>query len=394
MNDKVPEDLIYAAFFFIDIVCLSNPILSTATQRTKINKLNSMIGDCKTFNQTPKNDLFVLPTGDGMLIGFKDGLEQPISLAIELHEQLKNYNQQVSDTEKITTRIGCNIGHIFFVKDIFDNVNLWGPGAILARRVMDMGNESHILLPSNMADDLFEMSDEYKNIVHPIHNFKIKHNEELLVYSVYGQDFGNKMLPKKSIQTSTLNNSKHASLCKKTIFNIKVTDFEKTNLTKYERIYNFVNNSIEPIYDIQIEIMTHTEHDVKDLNIRALDENDEKLEITKIFAPSEFSKQLTVKLNQPIFRGGKERLVKILYEKREPSKFFQHRFLIDTDNFELNFLTPPNFPNKQPKLFFIDTNNNKILVSESKKIFRGQSYVTTWQKNDKISLNDIIRLEY
>jgi len=181
---------------------------------------------------------------------------------------------------------------------------------------------------------------------------------------------------------------------KKTVFNIRITDFEKTNLTKYERIYNFVNNSIEPIYDIQIEIMTHTEHDVKDLNIRALDENDEKLEITKIFAPSEFSKQLTVKLNQPIFRGGKERLVKILYEKREPSKFFQHRFLIDTDNFELNFLTPPNFPNKQPKFFFIDNNNNKTLVSESKKIFRGQSYVTTWQKNDKISLNDIIRLEY
>ncbi len=394
MNDKVPEDLIYAAFFFIDIVGLSNPILSTATQRTKIKKLNLMIGDCKTFNQTPKSDLFILPTGDGMLIGFKDGLEQPISLAIELHARLRIYNQQVPDTEKIATRIGCNIGHIFVVKDLYDNVNLWGPGAILARRVMDMGNESHILLPSNMADDLLEMSDEYKNIIHPIHNFKIKHNEELLVYSVYGQDFGNKILPKKSNQTSALNTSNHDSLCQKIIFNIKVTDFEKTNLTKYERIYNFVNNSIEPIYDIQIEIMTHTEHDVKDLNIRALDENDEKLEITKIFAPSEFSKQLTVKLNQPIFRGGKERLVKILYEKRESSKFFQHRFLIDTDNFELNFLTPPNFPNKQPKFFFIDNNNNKTLVSESKKIFRGQSYVTTWQKNDKISLNDIIRLEY
>jgi len=309
----VPEDLIYAAFFFIDIVGLSNPILSTATQRTKIKKLNLMIGDCKTFNQTPKSDLFILPTGDGMLIGFKDGLEQPVSLAIELHEQLKNYNPQVSDTEKIAIRIGCNIGHIFFVKDIFDNVNLWGPGAILARRVMDMGNEGHILLPSNMADDLFEMSDEYKNIIHPIHNFKIKHNEELLVYSVYGKDFGNKMLPKKSNQTSTLNNSKHDSLCKKTTFNIKVTDFEKTNLTKFERIYNFVNNSIEPIYEIQVEVMTHTEHDVKDLNIRALDENDKKLEITKIFSPSEFSKQLTIKLNQPIFIDSKERLVKILY---------------------------------------------------------------------------------
>jgi len=390
----VPEDLIYAAFFFIDIVGLSNPILSTATQRTKIKNLNSMIGECKIFNQTPKNEIFVLPTGDGMLIGFKNGLEQPISLAIELHEQLKKYNQQVSDTEKIGTRIGCNIGHIFFVKDIYDNVNLWGPGAILARRVMDLGDEDHILLPSIMADDLFEMSDEYKNFIHPIHNFTVKHEEELLVYSVYGNNFGNKTTPKKSSKPSVQNNTKHNSLCKNTIFNIKIKDFGKTNLTKYERIYDFVNNSQEPIYNITIEIMTHTEYDVKSLNIKVLDENDEKLEITKISSPSEFTKHLTIKLNQPIFSDSKGRLIKILYEKNEPGTFFQHRFLLDTDNFELNFITPPDFPNKTPKIFFIDGNNNKTLLNETQKIFRGMSYVTTWQKNDKIYQNDIIRLEY
>ncbi len=390
----MPEDLIYAAFFFIDIVGLSNPILSTATQRTKIKNLNSMIGECKIFNQTPKNEIFVLPTGDGMLIGFKNGLEQPISLAIELHEQLKKYNQQVSDTEKIGTRIGCNIGHIFFVKDIYDNVNLWGPGSILARRVMDLGNEDHILLPSTMADDLFEMSDEYKNFIHPIHNFTVKHEEELLVYSVYGNNFGNKTTPKKSSKPSVQNNTKHNSLCKNTIFNIKIKDFGKTNLTKYERIYDFVNNSAEPIYDIQVEVMTHTKLDVEELNIRAFDENDEELEITKISSPSDFSKNLTIKLNRPVFRGSQGRIVKVIYEKREPSSFFQHRFLIDTDNFELNFIVPYNFPNKQPSLFLIDNNNNKSLISESKKDSRGVSSVTTWKINDKVNLNDIIRLEY
>jgi len=181
---------------------------------------------------------------------------------------------------------------------------------------------------------------------------------------------------------------------KKTIFNIKVIDFTKTNLTKYERIYHFVNDSVEPIYEIHIEIMTHTAHNVKDLNIRALDENDKKLEITKISDSSEFTKHFTVKLNRPVFRGDEERIVKILYEKREPSKFFQHRFLIDTNNFELNFITPPNFPNKEPKFFFIDNNNNKTLLGVSKKIFKGTSYVTTWEKNDKITLYNMIRLEY
>ena len=271
MSDSVPEDLIHAAFFFIDIVGLSAPILSTETQQTKIKKLNSMIYDCKTFTTTPKSDLHILPTGDGMLIGFKGGLEQPISLSIDLHAKLKSYNQQAPDTEKISTRIGCNIGHIFVVKDLFGKVNLWGPGAILARRVMDLGNENHILLPSTMVNDLFEISEEYENIIHPIQNFTIKHDGELLVYSVYGKDFGNKTSPKNSKQTIAPTVSKHDSLCQKIIFNIKVKDFQKTNLTEYERIYDFVNHSSEPIYDMDVEIMTHTKLDVKELYIRSVE---------------------------------------------------------------------------------------------------------------------------
>ena len=87
-------------------------------------------------------------------------------------------------------------------------------------------------------------------------------------------------------------------------------------------------------------------------------------------------------------------MVKVIYDKRELSNFFQHRFLNETDNFELNFIVPYNFPNQQPKFFFIDKDNNKTLVSESQKYSTGRTFVTTWHKNDKIYKNDIIRLEY
>jgi len=394
MNDSVPEDLIHAAFFFIDIVGLSNPILSTETQRTKIKQLNSMIYDCETFIKTPKNDLYILPTGDGMLIGFKEGLDQPLSLAIELHAKLKNYNQQVPDTEKIATRIGCNTGHIFVVKDLFGNVNLWGPGAILARRVMDLGNENHILLPSNMVDDLFELSDKYKSVIHLIHDFTIKHNGQLLLYSAYNENFGNETPPKSSKPIINKSISQQNSMCQKMIFTIKLKDFENTNLTVYERIYDFVNNSQAPIYEIQIEIMTHTKVNVEDLNIRALDESSKKLEITKILSPSDFSKNLTIKLSRPLFPNDEGQLVKVIYEKSEPTNFFQHRFLMNADNFELNLITPYNFPNKQPEFFHIDSYNNKSLIDISKKVSNGVSHVTTWQTNAKVGIHDIIRLEY
>ena len=99
-------------------------------------------------------------------------------------------------------------------------------------------------------------------------------------------------------------------------------------------------------------------------------------------------------MNRPVFRGSQGRIVKVTYEKNESTNFFQHRFLIDTDNFELNFIVPYNFSNKQSRLIFIDSNNNKKLVSESKKDSRGALHVNTWNINEKVNLNDIIRLEY
>jgi hypothetical protein len=195
MSSQTPDDLIYAAFFFVDIVGLSNPVLSTETQRTKIKILNETIYDCKTFLDCSKEELMILPTGDGMLIGFRNGLEQPLKLAMEFHEKLSEYNKKATSVEKIETRIGCNIGHVFVVKDVYGNVNLWGPGAILARRVMDMGNANHILISSDLANDLTELSEDYEKILHPLQNFGIKHGENLLVYSAFGEGFGNPLTP-------------------------------------------------------------------------------------------------------------------------------------------------------------------------------------------------------
>ena len=112
MASNTPEDLIYAAFFFIDIVGLSNPVLSTETQRTKIKILNETIYDCKTFQDCSKDEIMILPTGDGMLIGFKNGLEQPLNLSIEFHKKIRDYNESATRLEKIETRIGCHKRHV------------------------------------------------------------------------------------------------------------------------------------------------------------------------------------------------------------------------------------------------------------------------------------------
>ncbi len=110
--------------------------------------------DCATFKFTPRDTKLVMPTGDGMLIGFLQGPELPLNLAIELHEKLAKYNKAKLPSETVRVRIGIHSGPAFVVNDILNNRNIWGPGIIIARRVMDIGDDGHILLSARAAEDL------------------------------------------------------------------------------------------------------------------------------------------------------------------------------------------------------------------------------------------------
>lgn len=103
--------LIYANFFFTDIVGLSDPRLSTKTQIKKIEMLNKLIKECLAFKTTSKDSLLVLPTGDGMVIGFFQSPELPLNLSIELHRKIdipktfQELNIKVYDNENQPLKI-------------------------------------------------------------------------------------------------------------------------------------------------------------------------------------------------------------------------------------------------------------------------------------------------
>ena len=101
--------------------------------------------------------------------------------------------------------MGIHAGNVFVVNDVLGNKNVWGPGIIIARRVMDLGDDGHILVSTRMAEDLRELSDDYKRIIKPVHDYSIKHGQALLLYSVYGKGFGNPRPPVKgSFQRSKM----------------------------------------------------------------------------------------------------------------------------------------------------------------------------------------------
>ena len=173
--------------------------MSTTIQIKKIETLNKSIMNCSAFRSTPKDTLMALPIGDGMAIGFLQAPELPLMLAIELHGKLSKYNKGKIPAETVRVRIGLHSGPVFIVNDILNNKNVWGPGIVVARRIMDIGDDGHILLSSRTAEDLRELSDQYKQIIKPLYDYTTKHSQKLFLYSAYGKGFGNPKLPTKGL---------------------------------------------------------------------------------------------------------------------------------------------------------------------------------------------------
>ncbi len=184
-------------FCFIDIVGLSNPELAVHRQKEKIVRLNEFISSCNSFRKISDELKIILPAGDGMAIGYENNPELPYKLSVELHGFLHKYNKRMAHDNQIKVRIGLSSGPVFTVYDISNRLNVWGPGIIMARRVMDLGDSWHILITENFAMQLIPLYEEYRNNIKLIGSYEIKHGEKLNVYSAYSGDYGNPELPEK-----------------------------------------------------------------------------------------------------------------------------------------------------------------------------------------------------
>jgi archaellum biogenesis ATPase FlaH len=194
--DIGPSSIINANFFFIDIVGLSSPILSVKRQIEKIEFLNSFITSSEIFRKNTNKK--ILPTGDGMAIGFISHPEAPLNLSVDLHAKLKKHNIGKDNESSLAVRIGIASGTVFIVSDANNNQNIWGPGIIFARRVMDIGDNNHILLDGGLAESLITLDDKYKEIIHYIGDYQIKHGQIIKLYSAYKENkFGNIEMPVK-----------------------------------------------------------------------------------------------------------------------------------------------------------------------------------------------------
>ena len=356
--------LIHANFFFVDIVGLSDTSMSTKTQIKKIETLNNCISECKSFKSVPIDSLLLLPTGDGCCIGFLQGPELPLLLAIELHSKLAVYNKGKIPSETVRVRIGLHSGNCFIVNDLLGNRNTWGPGIIYARRVMDFGDDGHILLSPTLAEDLRSLSDEYYGIIKPVHDVVLKHGFTMLLYSAYGDGFGNKKHPEKGASIRSKYGEDIIRLQKTTLYpsiDLELTVLEPERmLVQHKRTYEVVNISNEPIKNVLHGIaMDVNIPDFNDLNIQVFDEKDRECKITSINVDKPDCKEFTTEFSEPITKEDTGKKYTLQYEVEEPERYFENAFLIDCQKFNMAFKYPTGNGIKRPQLLEINQETEK-----------------------------------
>ena len=370
-------------WFFIDIVAASNPKIPTKNQVKKIIVLNELISRTDIFQKRILDATVILPTGDGMAIGFADSPEKPIRLAMQLHSGINRYNKTQKGDDILLIRIGIDMGPVYVIKDLNNMDNVWGPGIILTRRVMDLAGDMNIFSSAIIAEQVRKLSDEYKKIVHPIGDYSIKHGEELQIFNIYGEGFGNKIAPKiKKVKKLSLDESLKSSnnfKFDKVEMLLDVLDV-KTMLTRHTWIWTLLNISKEAKNQIFYSVDGDTPKEFADMNVNISDDRGKQIEIMSLSVNKPYHKEFFAKIS-PV-EPKKLKTIKLRYDWEEPEKNFLFR--VPSDCKEMTYmLTVPKEYEPQIKILKVDLETGlKIHATPSPTTKRfDDKTIVSWTKN-------------
>jgi len=184
--------------FTIGIDIIGYSIKTAEVQKQVIQKLNYLTKQAirKVRGEGAERDVIYLPTGDGMIMVFKDEPDTLLPIVIDIQEEVKRYNGTHQGEKRFLFRTGLHSGQVFKYSDVNENNNFAGNGINLAQRVMSLGDAWHILATKEGFESVGSTRSQNQPYFHPIGSYPIKHGDSLEVYNVYDQDgFGNPNRP-------------------------------------------------------------------------------------------------------------------------------------------------------------------------------------------------------
>jgi serine/threonine protein kinase len=186
-----PESLALEIAYVLFLEIIGFPASPPGEDGGGLHELQSLIGSNFEFVRGQRNgQLISLPTGDGMALVFFGDLGSPVRCALQLSQSLHE------SASSLKLRMGVHFGPVYRVADITSNRNVSGGGINLAQQVMDWGDAGHILL-SGAAAELLTQLTYWNSKVHALGEVQLSDGQRLLLFNLYGDEFGNPATPEK-----------------------------------------------------------------------------------------------------------------------------------------------------------------------------------------------------
>jgi hypothetical protein len=252
------------------------------------------------------------------------------------------------------------------IKDINGNENVWGPGIIMARRVMDLADKMNILASARFANDVKTLKPEYRQMMHLIGDYKIKHGDKLSIYNVYTELIGNKKAPptdrtQKSLAAQEVQETFRRFMYSFVGMEIAIKD-TNTMLAHHVMTWELVNISSQPLERIFYFLDGDISKTFPDLNVIIKDEEEHELEIMSLNVNKPLHKEFFVKFRKPMKPGEKGRIAKLEYDWEEPDRTYSYRFASDCKKFAF-LLTVPKGMEINQKIVRVEETGDKFFAA-------------------------------
>ncbi|HZN23984.1 MAG TPA: adenylate/guanylate cyclase domain-containing protein [Burkholderiales bacterium] len=163
---------------FIDIVEYSRK--SVVEQGRLKDRFNARLSEA--LRDVAINDRIILDTGDGAAISFIGDPADALFVATALRDLIENLPQ--TGDNKLSTRMGINLGPVRLVKDINGQPNIVGDGINVAQRVMTFAKPGQVLVSRSYYEVVSRLSQESSKLFSCEGARKDEHIREHEVYAV------------------------------------------------------------------------------------------------------------------------------------------------------------------------------------------------------------------
>ncbi len=194
MATEPDPKLDFAHVLYVDLVGYSKLLMEQ--QASLIRELQEIVQATPAYQQASQSDdLIGLPTGDGMALAFFGSPTAPAECAAEIA-------QAVRGRPHISLRMGIHSGGVYHVSDINANLNVSGGGINIAQRVMDCGDDGHILISRTVAELLAQLTRWTAHLT-DLGDVEVKHGVRVHLYNLHSDAFGNATTPAKLADGAT-----------------------------------------------------------------------------------------------------------------------------------------------------------------------------------------------